>query len=681
MSSTKTEIHLKTAPGQPYPLGAHSVGDAINFAVYCEEATAVSLALFDPSGENLCAEIPLHPTYHRTGRIWHIAVEGAPPHAQYGYYVDGPYAPERGSLSSAQILLADPYATQLAAPRDWGKSRDHYAALGRIPEVKPFDWEGVPSPHIDWTDLIIYEMHIRGFTQDSSSSVAHPGSYLGVIDKIPYLKKLGVNAIELLPLYEFDECDNPRSNPESSEPLYNYWGYAPLNFFAPMARYGVSDPVLEFKTMVRELHRAGIEVILDVVYNHTGEHIPTGALYSLAGFGAKSYYMIDESGQLRNYSGCGNTVNANHPVTQQLILDSLRYWVVEMKVDGFRFDLASILTRDLNGHPLPSPPVIERITYDPVLADTKLIAEAWDAAGLYQVGTFPGQGRWTEWNGKYRDDIRQFIKGTSGFSGAFATRISGSEDLYGATGTPTRSINFVTSHDGFSLHDLVSYNNKHNQANGEGSRDGDSVTHSWNCGAEGATTDREISRLRERQRRNFHLALMLSYGVPMLLMGDEYGHTKEGNNNTYCHDNRLNWFQWDTLEKNRSFWRFYCGLIALRQRNPLLHRDRFLTPDEITWHGLQPLKPDWGSGSHFVAFTLHDRQSGEDLYVAFNASHNDLEVAPPHRVDGRRWKILVQTDAEPPNDLWEEEDAQELAAPTITLSHHSALLLKVAPAT
>lgn len=677
MTITAGEVHLKVAAGKPYPLGAHRIGNTVNFAVYCEEATAVCLALFDRSGEELLAEVPLHPSRHRTGRIWHIAIEWVPEQSQYGFYIDGPYAPEQGSLTSPEVLLADPYAVHLAAPTKWDSSRGGYRALGRISEEAPFNWQEVSAPKIKWKELIIYEMHVRGFTRDPSSQVSRPGTYLGIVEKIPYLKELGINAVELLPIYEFDECDNPRTNPEGQEPLYNYWGYAPLNLFSPMARFAESDPIGEFKTMVRELHRAGIEVILDVVYNHTGEHIANQRFYSFAGFGAKTYYMIDERGRLRDYTGCGNTVNCNHPVTQQLILDSLRYWTVEMKVDGFRFDLASIFTRDRYGHPLLSPPLVEAITRDPVLADTKMIAEAWDAGGLYQVGSFPGEGAWAEWNGKYRDDLRQFIKGAPGFAGAFATRLSGSEDLYGWTGSPTRSINFITAHDGFTLNDLVSYNSKHNLANGEGDRDGDNQTHSWNCGVEGESDDQVVNQRRERQKRNFHLALMLSGGIPMLQMGDEYSHSKGGNNNTYCHDNRLNWFQWDQIEHNRAFWRYYQGLIHLRQRHPILHRDRFLTPDEITWHGAHPLRPDWSEASHFVAFTLHDWISGEDLYAAFNASSNTVEVSPPHRADGHRWLILVETSASPPCDFWEEEEAPQLSEKTtLTLPSHSAILLK-----
>jgi isoamylase len=679
MAITAGEIQLKIGSGKPYPLGVHLAGNMTNIAVYCEEATAVSIALFDSSGDKLITEIPFHPRRNRTGRIWHIAIEGIPPKTQYGLYIDGPYAPERGSLTAPEILLADPYATHLAAPTQWGCSRDQYRALGCIFEESSFDWQEVSPPRLKWRDLIIYEMHVRGFTQDDSSQAFHPGTYLGVIEKIPYLKELGINAIELLPIYEFDECDNPRINPEGEAPLYNYWGYGPLNFFSPMARYANSDPVNEFKTMVRELHRAGIEVILDVVYNHTGEHVATRRFYSFAGFGAKSYYMIDERGRLRDYTGCGNTFNCNHPVTRQLILDSLRYWAVEMRVDGFRFDLASILTRDRSGHPLNDPPLIEAINSDPVLADTKMIAEAWDAGGLYQVGSFPGEGRWAEWNGKYRDDIRQFIKGTSGFAGAFATRLAGSEDLYGWTGSPTRSINFITAHDGFTLNDLVSYNQKHNVANGENNRDGDNSGHSWNCGTEGESPDQEVNELRERQKRNFHLALMLSCGIPMLHMGDEYSHTKGGNNNTYCHDNQLNWFLWDELQSNGSFWRYYQGLIHLRQRHPILHRDRFLTPDEISWHGKEPSKPDWSDESRFVAFTFHDRNSGEDLYAAFNAANTAVEISLPHRADGQRWRLLVQTAAPSPEDFWEEEEAPPLTEATLSLPPHSAILLKACP--
>jgi isoamylase/glycogen operon protein len=504
-------------------------------------------------------------------------------------------------------------------------------------------------------------MHVRGFTQGRQAESPHAGSFLGIIEQIPYLTSLGVNAIELLPIFEFHEQEY--TGPEGFEggPLCNYWGYSPVSFFAPMARYASPasplNPIEQFKLMVRELHKAEIEVILDVVYNHTAEGHKGLESYCYRAWDADSFYIRDSEGHDLNYTGVGNTFNCNHPVAMELILDSLRYWVSEMHVDGFRFDLASIMMRDLDGTPLDTPPLVQAITKDPILAKCKLIAEPWDAAGLYHVGGFfSHSSRWSEWNGKYRDCVRRFLKGNPGMAGEFAKRLCGSEDLYGHNRTPAHSINFITAHDGFSLSDLVRYTHKHNLANGEENRDGSNMNDSWNCGAEGVSSDPKVLELRARQVRNFHLALMLSQGVPMIQMGDEYGHSKRGNNNTWCQDNYLSWFDWDAMDAEHGFQRFFRGLIQFRQRSPILRRREFLGPEDICWHGIETNSPAWDPQARLVAFTLYDHDTGHDLYAAFNAHPTAINVHLPARTD-RAWHRLVDTSLKSPMDFQAPETA------------------------
>ncbi|NGX54265.1 MAG: hypothetical protein K1000chlam4_00990, partial [Chlamydiae bacterium] len=563
----------------------------------------------------------------------------------------------------------------------WGSSPQKdfsHIQKGAIDPIEPFHWEEDAHPNIPMKELIIYEMHVRGFTQDLSSNSSQKGTFLGIIDKIPYLKELGINAVELMPIYEFNERDNVLFHAITGEPLFQYWGYSTVNFFSPMVRYGTGAGNLlnEFKTLVKALHANGIEVILDVVYNHTAEGNGDGPTLSFKGFENSVYYMLTPDGHYYNFSGCGNTFNCNNPIVREFIRDSLRYWVKEMHVDGFRFDLASIMTRSPEGAPLDRPPLIEAITEDPILANTKLIAEAWDAGGLYQVGSFPASGEWAEWNGVYRDEARNFIKGADNLAGSFATRIGGSEDLYGKSRTPAQSVNFITAHDGFTLADLVSYNHKHNKENGEKNRDGTNDNHSWNCGAEGATTNKNILALRKRQMRNYHLALMVSQGVPMLLMGDEYGHTKYGNNNSWGHDSRLNWFQWDTLEKNQEFFRFYKMVIAFRKSHPVLFRSKFLQEGDVIWHGKEPDHPDWGPKSRFVAFTLPDPIYHYDLYIAFNAFYRPTTIKIPKPHGAHPWLQIIDTSKGSPNDFAPEEEAKLLTRHTYTLPAYSAMLLK-----
>ncbi len=629
---------MDTERGFPYPFGTTKHPEGVNFAVFSKHATQLTLCLFKPQEQTPFVEIPLDPEINKTGQIWHILVRGIPIEYRYGYRVGGPYNPLAGHFFDNRLILLDPYSKQMGSPPKWGSSyfkETPHVHKSIVYADEPFDWEEDIHPKIPMSGLFIYEMHVRGFTQDPSSHVRHPGTFLGIIEKIPYLKSLGVNAVELMPIHEFNEMDNPLINPETKEQLYNYWGYSTINYFSPMNRYGTGkfSTLTEFKTLVKALHAEGIEVILDVVYNHTAEGNQSGPILSFKGLENTVYYMLSPDGEYYNFSGCGNTFNCNTPVVRELIRDSLRYWVVEMHVDGFRFDLASILVRSHDGIPLANPPLIEALSQDPILADTKLIAEAWDAGGLYQVGSFPGKGVWAEWNGKFRDDVRSFMKGSDGIVGTLATRISGSEDLYGKGHFSNKSINFITCHDGFTLADLVSYNGKHNENNGEGNRDGDNNNLSWNCGAEGATDDPAILGLRERQRKNFHVALMVSQGVPMILMGDEYGHTKGGNNNTWGHDSRLNWFQWDTLEKNAPFFRFYQQMIAFRKAHPVLMRGSFLSQKEITWHGTEPEKADWSGKNRFLACSLHDAPNHYTLYIAFNAFSQEVHLSPSEKRD------------------------------------------------
>ncbi len=673
----KTQV--KTSRGFARPYGATPSPEGVNFSLFSKHADHVSLCLFHPGETSPFVEIPLDPQTNRTGSVWHLFVHNLPLQSLYGYRVSGPYEPEIGHLFDNRVVLLDPYAKQSASTSGWGQSNpfdgNNYFP-GALSPPSHFNWEGDTFPRLPLRDLIIYEMHVRGFTQDPSSGAREKGKFLGIIEKIPYLKSLGVNAVELLPIYEFNELDNNRINPETEERLWNYWGYSTINFFSPMNRYGTSpeSTLNEFRTLVKEFHANGIEVILDVVYNHTAEGNQEGPTLSFKGLENSVYYMLGPNGSFLNFSGCGNTFNCNNPIVRKLILDSLRYWVVETHVDGFRFDLASILTRSADGIPLAVPPLVEAITQDPILADTKLIAEAWDAGGLYQVGSFPAFGRWAEWNGKYRDDVRSFIKGTDGNSGIFATRISGSEDLYGEGRQPYHSINYVSCHDGFTLADLVAYNEKHNHSNGENNQDGDNNNLSWNCGVEGESQDPAILTLRERQRKNFHVAVMISHGVPMIQMGDEYGHTKKGNNNTWSHDSRINWFQWDTLEQNQPFFRFYQMMIALRKEHPILSRSRFPGSKDVTWHGIEPGRANWSGDNRFIACSLPDHLNGYTLYIAFNAYHEETTAHLPWR--DHPWHRLVYTFLPSPEDILPCDQAVQITGKTFTLAPYSALILK-----
>lgn len=669
---------LHISAGRSYPFGTSHFQDGINFAIAVKSAQKLILCLFN--GHQLdhpFKELELDSQINKTGDIWHIHIKGIPPSTAYAYRIF-----RKEDAKSTNYTL-DPYAKLVATHSKWGDLPDiPYQPLGIVTEESPFDWQGDKFPRISRKDLIIYEMHVRGFTRDSSSQVQSPGTFSGIIEKIPYLKELGVNAIELLPIHEFNENENMLKSPKTHQRLCNYFGYSTVNFFSPMNRYASQtnqgNAIIEFKTMVRELHKHGIEVILDVVFNHTSEGSIAGPAYSFRNLNPKAYYMIDKQGNYLNFSGCGNTFNANHPLSSELILNSLRYWVTEMHVDGFRFDLASILTRAENGAPMTHAPVVEAISLDPVLSETKMIAEAWDAGGLYQVGGFYPGDRWSEWNGRYRDVVRKFIKGTSGQKTPFATAICGSQDLYGWGRAPICSVNFVTAHDGFSLADLVTYNDKHNEENGENNRDGFDHNESWNCGMEGHSSNKKIVYLRERQIRNFHLALMVSQGIPMVLMGDEYAHTRNGNNNTWCQDNALNWFLWDRLDVRPGFLRFFRSLIQFRKNHPQLGRETFLTDKDITWHGLSPSNPDWGNDNHFIAFTLNSER-GPEIYVAFNTSHIPLTLTIPSPNKDEVWQWVVNTHNPSPDDFYDEDHRQKLLTNTYRIPSYSAILLEAKP--
>lgn len=672
MNTNNQSRAFKTQKGAPYPFGVSYQPNLTNFSLVSPQATKVSLCLFTTSHGTLVDEIVLSPEENKTGDVWHIAIENCQRDLLYAYLVTP-------KLQLKQEYLLDSYAKEVYTGYLWG-TNPNYLPLGVTGPVQPFDWEDDKPPHIPVEQLIIYEMHVRGFTQHPSGRASDPGTYLGLIEKIPHLTDLGINAVELLPVQEFNEMEFHQMHPHIKNQLYNYWGYSTVNFFAPMARYASSlqpgSAISEFKAMVKALHKQNIKVILDIVFNHTAEGDKRGPLFSYKGFDNSDYYMLDKHGNYFNFSGCGNTFNANHPITQELIIQSLRYWVTEMHVDGFRFDLASALTRGCKGEPLNSAPLIEAITHDPILRNTLLISEPWDAAGLYQVGSFAPQTlRWHEWNGKYRDCVRKFIKGQPGVRGEFAMRLSGSEDLYSPR-APFTSINFVTAHDGFTLNDLVSYNKKHNMDNGEHNHDGTNDNESWNCGVEGKTSHEHINLLRQRQMRNFHLALMISQGIPMLHMGDEYGHSKGGNNNTWCHDSSLNWFLWDKLSDNRSFYRFYRAMIHFRKKNHLLQRTSFLTANDVDWHGSEPFKADWDHQHPFIAYTLKDPSQHRDLYAAFNAQNNSVRVTLPKPSEPRQWRFVVNTANLPPSDYYDEGNPCIIDKPDYVLEPHSAILLE-----
>jgi glycogen operon protein len=703
---------IRTLRGRSLPLGATALAEGINFALLCRHGTSVRLVLYDLDETGSATELELDPRKNRTGDHWHILVAGLPKVFRYGWRVNGP--PGNGHRFDPSIVLLDPSSTAVSDGAVWG---GHAEKLNGTPPParpgypvpppprhgtsrrslffrRPYDWREDAPPLIPMEDSIIYELHVRGFTCHPSAGVSKPGTFAGLVEKIPYLKQLGITAVELLPVHEFDEADCPFSNPETGRPLRNFWGYNSIAFAAPKAAYAAAGPehgqIIEFREMVRAFHAAGLEVILDVVFNHTGEGDDRGRTYSFRGLDNELYYLLGPAGNYLNFSGCGNTVNCNHPVVRDLILSCLRFWVAEMHVDGLRFDLASVLGRDRHGNVLVEPPIVESIAEDGVLGWTKLIAEPWDAGGLNQVGRFPFGRRWSEWNGRYRDDVRRFWRGDANTVNSLATRLSGSADLYQASGRlPQHSVNFVTCHDGFTLNDLVSYDRKHNEANGENNRDGSDENFSWNCGVEGPTGDAVVQRLRQRQARNLLATLLLSQGVPMLLAGDEFLRTQRGNNNAWCQDNEVSWVDWTLVERNAEFLRFARALIALRKRHPALRRRDFyrgrgprgVEAPDIIWHGVEPWKPDFSATSRTLAYALDGRHTGRepdcDFYVACNAWQGPVAFRIPVAPSGRAWRRIIDTALPSPLDLVEpEEEGPRVVENTVyALAPHSLVVL------
>jgi len=662
-----------TAPssGRSFPLGATVLADGVNFSVLSRQASRVELLLFDDAeAPRPTRAIDLEARMHRTYHYWHIFVPGIGSGQLYGYRATGPFAPEQGLRFDPSKTLLDPYGRAVAVPDGYSRQMasqygvsDAVAMKSVVVDTGGYDWEGDVPLRRPIASTVIYEMHVGGFTRHPSSGLAPElrGTYAGMIKKIPYLQDLGVAAAELLPIFQFDRQDCPLG-------LANYWGYSPVSFFAPHAGYSsrkdALGPIDEFRDLVKALHRAGIEVILDVVYNHTAEGNAAGPTLCFRGLANEVYYILGEDrAQYANYSGTGNTLNANNAIVRRLILDSLRYWVAEMHVDGFRFDLASILDRDEMGRPLETPPVLWDIQTDPILAGTKLIAEAWDAAGLYQVGSFIGDS-WREWNGRYRDDVRRFMKGDRSTVRPLAQRLLGSPDIYGyREREPGQSINFVTCHDGFTLNDLVSYNHKHNEANGEGNQDGRDENLSWNCGIEGPSEDAEIESLRRRQIKNFVVILLMSVGIPMLQMGDEMRRTQNGNNNAYCQDNDVSWLDWSLLNRHWDLHRFVRTLIGYRRRmtgaksaeSLEVSLNELLRHAEFEWHGVRLGRPDWADDSHSIACTLRSNPLHLPLWlhVMINAYWEalDFDLPPVPAATLTGWWRWMDTAREPPEDI------------------------------
>jgi glycogen operon protein len=674
--------------GACFPLGATAHADGVGFSIFSKSATLVELLLFDrDDAARPSRVIPLDPRHHRTYHYWHVFVPGLGPGQLYGFRAHGPAEPQRGLRFDPDKLLLDPYGLGVATPKIY--SRDAASRPGAnlatamksiVADPGRYDWEGDQPLRRPSVETVIYELHVRGFTRHPSSGVApgKAGTYAGLIEKIPYLRDLGITAVELLPVFQFDALDAP-------EGRVNYWGYSPISFFAPHRAYSSRQdplgPLDEFRDMVKALHRAGIEVILDVVFNHTAEGGHVGPTICFRGLENGVYYLLErDRSRYANYTGTGNTLNANQPIVRRLIQDSLRYWVTQMHVDGFRFDLASILSRDESGHPLPNPPVLWDIESDPALAGTKLIAEAWDAAGLYQVGSFIGDS-WQEWNGRFRDDVRSFFKGDRGMVSKLATRILGSPDVYGHEEREAeQSVNFVTCHDGFTLNDLVSYDHKHNEANGEDNRDGADDNRSWNCGVEGPTDSTAVEELRGRQIKNFFSLLLISAGTPMLLMGDEVRRTQRGNNNAYCQDNELSWFDWGLLEKHAGIHRFVRRLLEFHQRRDMvtdetqLSLNQLLRKAQIEWHGVELSRPDWGDDSHSLAFTLRSLGNRFMFHAMFNAYWEPLTFALPPS-EGQPWLRWIDTSLPSPYDISSWDDAPEVPGPGCVVESRSVVTL------
>ena len=683
-------MNTVVSPGKSFPIGATVYPSGVNFSVFAQGNTAVELLLFEQAEDSYPSRtIRLDPAINRSRHYWHVFVPGIEVGQIYGYRVDGSFAPEHGLRFDPQKVLLDPYGRAIARPRNYSrvaasKPGDNCATATKsvVADVSRYDWEGDEQLRRPFSSTVIYEMHVAGFTKHPSSGVdpVKRGTYSGLIDKIPYLQDLGVTAVELQPVFQFDEQDAPGG-------LTNYWGYSPVSFFTPHSEYSSRrDPLAildEFRDMVKALHRAGIEVILDVVYNHTAEGDENGPTLCFKGFANQTYYILDrDTGRYANYTGTGNTLNANEPFVRRLIRESLHYWVEVMHVDGFRFDLASILSRDESGRPLENPPILWDIESDPGLADAKLVAEAWDAAGLYQVGSFIGDS-WKEWNGRFRDDVRSFMKADNGTVTRIPYRLLGSPDIYGRAGRePEQSINFVTCHDGFTLNDLVSYNTKQNEANGENNRDGASANLSWNCGIEGPSDNPTIEALRNRMAKNFLAVTLLSVGTPMLLMGDEVRRTQWGNNNGYCQDNEISWFDWSLFEKHADIHRFIKTLIEIRRCQtetslPDLTLNQLLVRARIECHGVKLHQPDWSEQSHSLAIAASSVAADLGLYLMLNAYWEPLrfELPPVSEDELRPWRRWLDTFLEPPDDICLFSDAPPVAGSSYLVHPRSIVAL------
>jgi isoamylase len=682
---------FRVRPGRPFPFGATLVPGGVNFSLFSSAAEAVSLVLFPLGEREPFAELPF-PESCRIGGVWAMTVFGLDyEHVEYGYRVRGPAQSQIGDRFDPTRVLTDPHARALSGRNVWAappQPDDPFPHRARL-TFDDFDWEGDTPVRCAHGDLVIYELHVRGYTRHPSSGVTHPGTYAGLVEKIPYLKDLGVNCVELMPVFEFDEFDNDRVNPTNGDRLMNYWGYSTLGFFAPKSgyaatgRYGMQRD--EFKNLVKELHRAGIAVVLDVVFNHTAEGNENGPTIHFRGLDNRTYYMLTTDGQYYNFSGTGNTLNCNHPIVRDYILSCLRFWASEYHVDGFRFDLATILDRGQDGTPLESPPLVEALSYDPLLRDCILIAEAWDAGGLYQVGSFPDYQRWSEWNGRYRDVLRRFLRGDPGTVGELATRYVGSPDLYRHRG-PHASINFVTCHDGFTLADLVAYNDKHNEENGEDNRDGTDDNGSWNSGVEGPSDDPQVRTLRLRQMKNAMALLLTSQGIPMICAGDEVARTQQGNNNAYCHDGPLTWFDWNLVGENEELFRFVRACLAFRAEHPQLrssehpcgeNRDDIGLPD-VSWHGAEPWKPDWSDANRLLAVMRSGagRDGPDHVYLAANAHWEPQDLSLPELPAEFRWHRFADTSAAAPRDV-SDPGAEPMLADQhqITIGPRSLLIL------
>ncbi|MBU8871735.1 MAG: glycogen debranching protein GlgX [Gemmatimonadales bacterium] len=685
----KKNLTITVEPGSPYPLGATVNPEGVNFSVFSKYGEEVELLLFSgPRDPRPSTRVCLDPSPHRTHHYWHVFVPGLVHGQVYAWRVKGPGRPEQGHRFDGEKLLLDPYGRGVTGLDIYDRKSARLpgdncerSLRSVVIDSNKYDWEDDHTLPPTEGRQMIYEMHLAGFTKSPTSGVSEQkrGTYAGLIEKIPYLLDLGITAVELLPIHHFDPQDAPAGKT-------NYWGYSSLSYFAPHSAYSSdrspTGPVREFQDMVKALHKAGIRVILDVVYNHTAEAGADGPVLCFAGFENSAYYMLDDDlSKYADFTGCGNTLNANHSVVRRLILDSLRYWVEQMHVDGFRFDLASTLSRGEDGHPMDNPPILWAIESDPVLAGTSMIAEAWDAAGLYQVGSFTGD-RFAQWNGPFRDRIRGFLRGDQDVIERLMARIVGSPDLFSTPESqPWHSINFVTCHDGFSLMDLVSYNQKHNLANGEDNRDGSDNNQSWNCGVEGPTNDPEILRLRQQQSRNFLCLLMLSHGTPMLTMGDEVLQSHQGNNNPWCQDNELAWLDWDLVESESGFLRFTRELINLAKGLGVLQNDQFWSATcpkrkgEISWHGVKPGLPDWSAGSKHLAFSIEQPKPSGTLYVLLNAEDHEKEFTLPKLPDGRRWLHVINTASLPNEDIIPPGEGNPIAPRKILAVARSVVVL------